>query len=112
MSAGGLFDFGELAEGFGWLERALGNLKERIGPIVDDIKKIFGGLYDFIAGVFTGDWERAFDGLGNAVLGFKDLVNDVVYGLLLPAIDAFLDWLGEKTSSTGSGRRRARICPG
>ena len=103
VSAGGLFDFGELAEGFGWLERALENLKERIGPIVDDIKKIFGGLYDFIAGVFTGDWERAFDGLGNAVLGFKDLVNDVVYGLLLPAIDAFLDWLGEKTGTDLSG---------
>ena len=108
VSFGSLFDFGEAVEGFSWLENALANLKERLGPIVDDIKKIFGGLYDFIAGVFTGDWERAFNGLGSVVEGFGALVSDVISRILVPAFDGLagavierigglIDWIGEKT---------------
>ena len=107
VSLGSLFDFGEAVEGFEWLENALANLKERVGPIVDDIKKIFGGLYDFIAGVFTGDWERAFNGLGSAVEGLGSLVSNVINLVLIPAFDGLagfvierigglIDWLGEK----------------
>ena len=108
VSLGSLFDFGEAVEGFSWLENALANLKERVGPIIDDIKKIFGGLYDFIAGVFTGDWERAFNGLGSAVEGLGALVSDIISRLIVPAFDGLagfvierigglIDWIGEKT---------------
>lgn len=41
--------------------------------LFDDIfksaKQILDGIIDFIAGVFTGDWNRAFNGLKNIVLG-------------------------------------------
>ena len=108
VSLGSLFDSGDAVEGFSWLENALANLKERIGPIVDDIKKIFGGLYDFIAGVFTGDWERAFNGLGSVVEGFGARVSDEISRILVPAFDGLagavierigglIDWIGEKT---------------
>ena len=114
VSLGSLFDFGEALEGFEWLENALSNLKERIGPIVDDIKKIFGGLYDFIAGVFTGDWDRALDGLGRAVEGLGALISDVISLIIVPAFDGLagavierigglIDWIGEKTGVDLSG---------
>ena len=118
VSLGSLFDFGEAVEGFEWLENALSNLMGRIGPIVDDIKKIFGGLYDFIAGVFTGDWERAFNGLGSAVEGFGALVSDVISRILVPAFDGLagfvierigglIDWIGEKTGIDLSGLKES-----
>lgn len=108
VSLGSLFDFGDAVEGFEWLENALANLKERVGPIVDDIKKIFGGLYDFIAGVFTGDWDRALDGLGRAVEGLGALISDVISLIIVPAFDGLagavierigglIDWISEKT---------------
>lgn len=43
------------------------------------VKQIFGGVVDFIAGVFTGDWDRAFKGLKDIVLGvFKGLASIVM----------------------------------
>ena len=35
-----------------------------IGGIIEGLQQSLGGLIDFIAGVFTGDWERAFKGIG------------------------------------------------
>ena len=103
-----LFDIEGAVEGFSVLENALSRLRDAIGPIIDDIKTIFGGLYDFVVGVFTGDWERAMNGLGDAVSGFGKLVNDVISRILVPAFDGFagftierigglLDWISEKT---------------
>lgn len=49
---------------------------ETVKGVFDGLKKIFGGIIDFIAGVFTGDWERAFGGLKNIVLGiFKGIAS-------------------------------------
>lgn len=47
---------------------------DKVKPIIDDIKLIFSGLIDFITGVFTGDWELAFQGLGEIVEGFGNLI--------------------------------------
>ena len=42
------------------------------------IKPILSGIIDFISGVFTGNWEKAFNGLGNIVKGvFNGLVSVV-----------------------------------
>ena len=45
-----------------------------IKPVVDGIKQVFGGLIDFVAGVFTGNWSRAWEGVKNIFGGaFKAL---------------------------------------
>lgn len=67
-----------------WLKVA-----ERLKPIIEDIKHIFEGLRDFIVGVFTGDWDLAFEGLGKIVEGFGSLVNHVLNGLVIPMFDGF-----------------------
>ena len=92
-----------------WLKLAA-KVKEfyvKIKPIIDDIKLIFSGLIDFITGVFTGDWELAFSGLGKIVEGFGGLVQhttEFVVSLFdelaengIQSISNLFDFLGEKT---------------
>jgi hypothetical protein len=39
------------------------------------VKQVLGGVIDFIAGVFSGDWERAWTGIKNI---FKGVVNAII----------------------------------
>lgn len=43
----------------------LNNFVANIKSMWDSIKRIFDGIIDFIRGVFTGDWERAWNGIKN-----------------------------------------------
>lgn len=45
---------------------------------VTGIIKIFTGLINFIAGVFTGDWSRAWNGIKDMFFGILDLIIGVV----------------------------------
>ena len=55
------------------LERAV----ELLAPVAGNILGIFTGIADFITGVFTGDWDKALQGLqtifGNALSGLGNL---------------------------------------
>lgn len=49
---------------------------DAIMPVIENVKGILQGLIDFIAGVFTGDWERAWSGVSKIFENiFKGLVN-------------------------------------
>lgn len=50
-------------ETFGILGRPLNALFTHLKELWDSIKGLFDGIIDFIRGVFTGDWERALNGL-------------------------------------------------
>lgn len=76
----------------GWID----TLTQHLQGMADSILTILGGVADFIAGVFTGNWERAFKGLGNVAIGvangiitgFETMVNraiDAVNGLIAAA---------------------------
>lgn len=43
---------------------------------IENILGIIGGIVDFVAGVFTGDWERAWDGIKGIVVGVWNLIVD------------------------------------
>lgn len=45
---------------------------ETIGNVIDSLKRTFQGLIDFVAGVFTGDWSRAWEGIKNIFGGAWD----------------------------------------
>ena len=83
-------------------------MADKLRPIIEDIKTMFNGLIEFITGVFTGDWEKAFRGLGHILEGFGSLVSNVINKLIVPVVDGFSDkvirivdnlfkWLEEKT---------------
>ncbi len=102
------------------------NFVAYIADAINGIITILGGIIDFLTGVFTGDWELAFQGLQNIVGGFIDavmaliegfatLISDAVNGIfeaikaLLDAfveaitsiIETFLDWMLENIINKG-----------
>lgn len=54
----------------------LGNAIERVEKILEPISGIFNGIVEFVEGVFSGNWEKAWNGVVNI---FKNVFN------LLPA---------------------------
>lgn len=56
----------------------VGYIADAISSIID----ILGGIIDFLTGVFTGDWELAFQGLENIVSGFIELVVGIIEGFV------------------------------
>ena len=82
-------------------------VKDRLSPIFTDIKGMFNGLKDFVFGVFMGDWDLAFQGLGEIVSSFGSLVNHVLSavvemfdglsGGVIENVGGLFDYLSEKT---------------
>lgn len=56
------------------LQPAFETITETIGNVLTNLKTVFGGIIDFITGVFTGDWEKAWNGV-------KDIFSGIVDGL-------------------------------
>lgn len=72
-----------------------GNLEEFCKNLKENI---LGGLIDFIAGVFTGDWERAWDGVNRI---FKGVWNGIVV-VLESAVNLIIkgiNWLISKLNT-------------
>jgi phage-related protein len=82
-----------LAPFFAWLISKLApGIKKAIDTVVDvflkvgtvvldvagDILDSLGGLIDFIVGVFTGDWKRAWEGIKKFFKGIIDGIIDIV----------------------------------
>ena len=82
-------------------------IKNKLEPIISDIKLMFQGLRNFITGTFTGDWDLAFQGLGDIVSGFGSLVNHVIQLIvggfdgaarkIIEGVGGLLNWISEKT---------------
>ena len=68
---------------------------EGIGQSINGLLKIFRGLIDFIAGVFTGNWSRVwqgvvgiFEGIWNTLAGVVKTVLNSVIGVINAALGA------------------------
>lgn len=51
---------------------------EDVSRVIGDVLTVLGGLMDFIVGVFTGDWELAWDGIKTFFGGIWDAMEDIV----------------------------------
>lgn len=51
---------------------------ESIGNIIENVRTIFQGLIDFVAGVFTGDWRRAWTGVKTIFSGIWEGLGNIV----------------------------------
>lgn len=65
----------------------LGTLLGTISDIVSGIFELFGGVIDFITGVFTGDWKKAWNGVKSAFKG----VFDSLIGIFKTPINLIID---------------------
>ena len=65
---------------------------------VSSIKEMFGGLIDFITGVFTGNWEKAWGGIQKIFKGIWDNIVGVAefaVNLLIDHINTFISGINE-----------------
>lgn len=71
---------------FGFLGDILNAFLAITRGIFDSIKRIFGGIIDFIVGVFTGNWKRAWQGVqdifGGIMNGLQALVKAPLNGVI------------------------------
>lgn len=58
-----------------------------IGSIIKGIEKIFSGLIDFIVGVFTGNWKKAWEGVKDIFKG----IFDTLYGIVKIPLNLIID---------------------
>lgn len=66
--------------------KVLGGAIEAITPIIEGVMDVFGGLIDFITGVFSGNWEQAWNGIVDMFKGIFNLIPTIVEGIINDAI--------------------------
>jgi hypothetical protein len=77
---------------------ALTNAFKTIGTTISNLKTVFIGLMNFITGVFTGDWRKAWNGVKDIFKGvFSQLYNIVKnpLNLIIDAINAVIGGLNK-----------------
>lgn len=61
---------------------ALKGLLTNLGSIVDNVALVLEGLINFITGVFTGDWAKAWLGIQQIFAGIWNGIIDIVQGVI------------------------------
>ena len=64
----------------------LGGAINAIMPIIQGVMDIFGSVIDFITGIFSGNWEKAWDGIVGIFKGIFNLIPTIVEGIINGAI--------------------------
>lgn len=78
-----------------WIDKAtngrfkneIATIRQFINSLVDSVKQIFGGLIDFISGRFTGNWEKAWNGIMNIFAGAWNGVISILEGAVNKIMD-------------------------
>lgn len=96
----------DFSEQFGIIGNIINFFVSSLRAIYEPIRDIFVGIIDFIRGVFTGDWERAWSGiksifvdgfLGGLLAPFKLVFNGIltVINSLIDGINLLIDGLNK-----------------
>lgn len=82
----------------------LGNAIERVEKILEPISGIFNGIIEFVEGVFSGNWEQAWNGVVNIFKNVFNLlpafVENVINGIIW-IINKLLEGVNWATSMVG-----------
>ncbi len=73
-----------------------------ISPILDGVQQIFNGIITFLTGVFTGNWDMAFNGLVQIFNGYFGIIKSIAQDVLGWVQDK-LQWAGEKIDAIKEG---------
>lgn len=82
----------------------LGNAIERVEKILEPISGIFNGIVDFVEGVFSGNWEQAWNGVVNIFKNVFNLLPAFVEGVIngiIWVINKLLEGVNWATSMIG-----------
>lgn len=75
---------------------------QMFGGIFDGIMDILSGLIDFLGGLFTGDWERVWEGLKEIATGALNALISVFEGVINGIIDGINAVIGLINNVTGT----------
>lgn len=77
-----------------------------IKSILNSLKNVFGGIVDFVAGIFTGDWGRAWEGVKSIFKGIWDTAITIFMypvELIKTAVAVFVGWISNAWSIAWNG---------
>ena len=80
-----------------------------IGEIADALTGLFEiiqGVIDFLVGVFTGDWDRAWKGIEETMNGFYDVAESIISGvldLIAGLLDGIIDFFASLGGAIADG---------
>ena len=57
------------------------NIIKTLIKVIGDIVDVLSGVIDFIVGVYTGDWEKAWNGVEGIAEGAWNLIKDIILGV-------------------------------
>ena len=84
----------------------IGGAVQTIIKVIGDILNSLGGLLDFITGVFSGDWEKAWNGIKEFFSGIWNAIKDLVSGIaeqIWTFIKTWLDNISQTWSTIWNG---------
>ncbi|MEC1177614.1 hypothetical protein P9B03_03885 [Metasolibacillus meyeri] len=79
---------------FNFIADVVGTTVAVIADIIKGLLQILGGLIDFIVGVFTGNWGKAWDGVVSVFEGIVTLISGILKGVLNLTIDVINGAIG------------------
>lgn len=82
--------------------KVLGGALKATMPIVEGVMDVFGGLIDFITGVFSGNWEQAWNGIVDMFKGIFNLIPTIIESILNGAIWIINQLIGGINALTGA----------
>ena len=80
------------------LKPAFENVCTRIGKIFGGLKDIFSGVIDFVTGIFTLNWEKAWEGVKSIFSGIWETLGAVIaspINLILAGVESMINALIE-----------------
>lgn len=77
------------ANTFNFIVDIVGTSIAVLSDIIKGLLRVFGGIIDFIVGVFTGDWEKAWQGVADIFGGIMDSLK----GLIKWPLNAIIDMI-------------------
>ena len=72
---------------FVFIGKYIAGVFDNIGIVIQTAINVFKGFVEFIAGVFTGDWKRAWEGISNIFIS----IFDGLKGIFKNVINFFID---------------------
>lgn len=75
------------------------NAFDMLSDVIGGILRSLGGVIDFVVGVFTGDWKRAWQGIADIFGG----IWDGIVGIVRVPVNAIIDIINKLVSAVASG---------
>ncbi|WP_438312214.1 phage tail protein [Sporosarcina sp. FA9] len=72
---------------FQFIADVVGSAVGMIAGYIQGTLKVMGGLIDYIVGVFTGNWTKAWEGIRDVFKGIVEMISSIFKGVLNITID-------------------------